>query len=86
MTAEKLARMNYFRESSLFSADEKLVLELAEAMTATPSRISEDLRTRLEARFGRAALIELAATIGWENYLARTNRVFSVESDGFYNG
>jgi alkylhydroperoxidase family enzyme len=86
MTADKLAQMNYFRESSLFNADEKLVLELAEAMTATPARISEDLRTRLEARFDRATLIELAATIGWENYLARTNRVFGVESDGFYKG
>ena len=84
MSAEKLAEMNYFRESSLYSADEKLVLELAEAMSTTPARISDDLRSRLEARFDRAALIELAATIGWENYLARVNRVFGVESEGFY--
>jgi alkylhydroperoxidase family enzyme len=84
MSAEKLAEMNYFRESSLYSADEKLVLELAEAMSATPARVSDELRSRLEARFDRAALIELAATIGWENYLARVNRVFGVESEGFY--
>jgi alkylhydroperoxidase family enzyme len=84
MSAEKLAEMNYFRESSLYRADEKLVLELAEAMSATPAHISDDLRTRLEARFDRAALIELSATIGWENYLARVNRVFGIESEGFY--
>ncbi len=84
MSAEKFTEMNYFRESSLYSADEKLVLELAEAITATPAQVSEDLRSRLEARFDRAALIELAATIGFENYLARVNRVFGVESEGFY--
>ena len=84
MSAEKFAEMNYFRESSLYSADEKLVLELAEAMSTTPARISDELRSRLEARFDRAALIELAATIGWENYLARVNRVFGVESERFY--
>jgi alkylhydroperoxidase family enzyme len=84
MSAEKLAEMNYFRESSLYSADEKLVLELAEAMSTTPARVSDELRSRLEARFDRAALIELAATIGWENYLARVNRVFGVESEEFY--
>ena len=84
MSAEKFAELNYFRESSFYDSDEKLVLELAEAMSATPARISDDLRTRLEARFDRAALIELAATIGWENYLARVNRVFGVESEGFF--
>ena len=84
MSPEKFAEMNYFCESSLYSADEKLVLELAEAITATPARVSDDLRTRLEKRFDRAALIELSATIGWENYLARVNRVFGVQSEGFY--
>ncbi len=81
---EKLAQLNYFRESSLYSDDEKLVLELAEAISSTPANVSDDLRKRLEARFDRTALIELAATIGWENYLARVTRVFGVESEGFY--
>jgi alkylhydroperoxidase family enzyme len=76
--------MNYFRESPLYSDDEKLVLELAEAISSTPARVSDELRARLEARFDRPALIELAATIGWENYLARVNRVFGFESEGFY--
>ena len=84
MSAEKFAEMNYFRESTLYSEDEKLVLELAEAMSTTPARISDDLRSHLGKRFDRASLIELAATIGFENYLARVNRVFGVESEGFY--
>ena len=84
MSTEKLLEMNDHQNSSLYTADEKLVLELADAMTGTPARISDDLRSRLEDRFDRAALIELAATISWENYLARTNRVFGVESEGFF--
>jgi hypothetical protein len=61
------------------------VLELAEAMSATPA-FQSDLRSRLAARFDRAALIEIAATIGWESDLTRTNLVLGVESEGIYKG
>lgn len=76
--------MNWYRESDLFDADEKLVLELADAMTATPARVSLELRQRLERRFSTAQRVELAAAIAWENYRARWNRVFGFESEDFY--
>jgi len=60
------------------------VLELADAVTATPARVSEDLRARLQKRFSAAELVELSAAIAWENYRARSNRVFGFESEGFY--
>jgi alkylhydroperoxidase family enzyme len=71
-------------ESELFGPDEKLVLELADAITATPARVTPELRERLQKRFSTPQLVELAAVIAWENYRARSNRVFGFGSENFY--
>jgi alkylhydroperoxidase family enzyme len=76
--------LNWYTESNLFDSDEKLVLELADAVTATPARVTSELRQRLQARFSTPQLVELAAAIAWENYRARSNRVFGFGSEGFY--
>jgi alkylhydroperoxidase family enzyme len=81
---EKLRNLNWHQESNLFDADEKLVLELADALTATPATVTPELRERLRHRFSTPQLIELGAAIAWENYRARSNRVFGFESEGFY--
>lgn len=60
------------------------MLEFADAITATPAPVTADLRERLQKRFSTAQLIELGAAIAWENYRARSNRVFGFESEGFY--
>jgi alkylhydroperoxidase family enzyme len=79
-----LRNLNFWEESDLFNNDEKLVLELADAMTASPARVTPDLRQRLQKRFSTAELVELGAAIAWENYRSRSNRVFGFESEGFY--
>ena len=81
---EQLRNLNYYDQSDLFNQDERLVLELADAITATPARVAPELRQRLQKRFSTAQLVELAAAIAWENYRARSNRVFGFESEGFY--
>lgn len=81
---EKLRALNDWRQSQLYSGDERLVLELADAMTATPARVTPDLRARLQARFSTAQLLELGAAIAFENYRARSNRVFGFESENFF--
>ena len=68
----------------MFDSDEKLVLELADALTVTPARVTPELRQRLQKRFSTPQLVELAAAIAWENYRARSNRVFGFGSEGFY--
>jgi alkylhydroperoxidase family enzyme len=60
------------------------VLELADAITATPAQVTSDLRERLQRRFSTPELVELAAAIAWENYRARSNRVFGFGSENFY--
>jgi len=69
---------------TVFTDTERLVLELADAMTDTPANISDDLYQRLTAQFDTPQLLELSAQIAFENYRARGNRVFDIESDNFY--
>jgi alkylhydroperoxidase family enzyme len=63
---------------------ERLVIELADALTETPSNVSDDLYARLRDQFSEEQLMQLAAQIAFENYRARWNRLFNVESDNLY--
>ena len=76
--------MNWHQESDVFDSDQKLVLELADALTSTPASVTPELRHRLQKRFTTPQLVELGAAIAWENYRARSNRVFGFGSEGFY--
>ena len=67
-----------------FNETERLVIELADAMTDTPSNISDDLYTRLRKQFSEEQLMQLGGQIAFENYRARWNRIFDVESDNLY--
>lgn len=69
---------------TVFSDVERLVIELADAMAETPSNVSEDLYGRLRNQFSEEQLLELGAQIAFENFRARLNRVFDVESDELY--
>ncbi len=71
-------------ERTLFNDSELLVIELADAMTDTPANISDDLYTRLRTEFSEEQLMQLGAQIAFENYRARWNRIFNVESDNLY--
>ena len=70
---------------TMFNDVERLLIELADAMTATPSNISEELYERLRAQFSEEQLLELSAQIAFENFRARLNRVFDVGSDELYS-
>ena len=69
---------------SVFSKDELLVIELADAMVETPSNISDDLYARLREKFSEEQLLQLGGQLAFENYRARLNRVFDVGSDELF--
>ena len=83
VTSSAHAPQNDF-DFSLFSEKERLVIELADTMADTPSNVSDDLYQRLSQQFSEEQLLELGAHIAFENYRARLNRVFDVESDDLY--
>ena len=63
-----------------------MALRLADAMATTPSTVSEQLFAQLRATFTERQIVELASAIAWENYRARFNRVFDIESEDFSSG
>ena len=67
-----------------FNDTERLIIELADAMTDTPANVSDDLYARLREQFSEEQLMQLGAQIAFENYRARWNRIFNVESDNLY--
>ena len=72
-------------DRSLFTDMERLVIELADALSDTPSNVDDELYARLSQRFSEQQLIELGAQIAFEQYLARSNRLFDVGSDELYH-
>jgi len=75
-----------YRDSELFSETEKLVLEYADGMTQTPVDVQDALFAKLREKFNDQQLVELTATLAWENYRARFDHAFSVEAEGFTEG
>jgi alkylhydroperoxidase family enzyme len=55
-------------------------------MTRTPSTVTDELYAALRNQFSERELVELSATISWENYRARFNRTFSIAAEGFSEG
>ena len=68
-----------------FSERERLAVELADQMVATPANISDEFYGRLREEFSEEQLLELSSQIAFENFRARLNRVFDVKSDELYH-
>jgi alkylhydroperoxidase family enzyme len=82
--AEKVeAALGNYKKSPLFSARERLALELAERMTYTGRRVTDAFFKRLKQHFSDEELVELAAVIALENFRSKFNPVFGVEPNGF---
>ena len=86
VTEDQLRDLPRYRESAAFDATEKAVLDYAAAMTATPVDVPEVLFTDLRARFDAEQMVELTASVAWENYRARFDHAFGIEAQGFSEG
>ena len=81
---EKIEAVAQFRESDLFTPEDRAALAFAEAMTVTPALVSDEVFADARRHFDEKQLVELAATVAMENERARFNRAFGVESQDFY--
>jgi alkylhydroperoxidase family enzyme len=70
----------------VFDELELLAVRLADAMTATPAVVPDELFLALRNKLSPAQLVELASAIAWEQYRSRFNRVFDVQSAGLAAG
>ena len=81
--AEKIRAVPAWRDSGVFTGLERLVLEYAEAMTDTPSGVTNDMVERLGAHLSEAELVELTAIIAVENLRSRMNAALGLTAQGF---
>lgn len=72
-----------WRDSAVFTPLERQVMEYAEAMSQTPSAVTDELAAALLAQLGAAALVELTATVAFANMSSRTNAALGIEAQGF---
>jgi len=77
------AALGDYKKSDLFSAREKLALELCERMTFTNKRVTDRFFKRLKKHFPEEELVELAAIIALENFRSKFNPVFGIEANNF---
>lgn len=66
-----------------FDDVEKAVLKYADLMTQTPLRIPRPLLDHLQRSLGDEGLVELTASVAWENYRARFNHAFGITEQGY---
>jgi alkylhydroperoxidase family enzyme len=79
----KASEVPRWRESAVFTAVERDVMEYAEAMSVTPPRVTDDLFARLLEQLGAPAMVELTAWVAFANMSARSNIAMGISSQGF---
>ncbi len=86
VATEKLLALDNWEASPLFDETERLALAYADAMSFTDRDVDEELFARMGAVFSDDALVELTATIAWENASSTFNRALRVPSQQLWPG
>ena len=77
---EKIVALSDYANNDLYTEPERVALEFADAMTITGRDVSDELFARVRNFYDEDALIELTATIAWENASSKFNRALRVPS------
>lgn len=80
---DKVSEVPRWRESMAFTDLEREVLGYAEAMTATPPTVTDEMVAALDRQLGHAALVELSLLIAVENQRSRFNSAMGLTSQGY---
>ena len=79
----KASQVPRWRESDVFTPLERDVLAYAEAMTSTPTTVTDELYARLLGQLGPAAMVELTVFVGFANLAGRVNTAHGIASQGY---
>ena len=77
---EKIDALSDYASSELYNDAERVALEFADCMTITGREVSDELFSRLREFYDEDAVVELTATIAWENASSKFNRALRVPS------
>ena len=84
LTREEIAAVSDFARGALFTERERAALEYAERVSQTPVRVPDELFARLRAHFDDGEIVDLTASIAYENYRARFNHALGIGRDNLY--
>ena len=79
----KLRDVPNWRDSDVYTDLERQVMAYAEAATATPTAVTDEMVAALRRRLDDAALVELTMMIAVENVRSRFNSALGLTSQGF---
>ncbi|KFC09433.1 putative carboxymuconolactone decarboxylase [Trabulsiella guamensis ATCC 49490] len=79
---DKVLAVANWRDSALFTQQERVALAYADAVTATPPQVDEALKAELSAYFSAEAISEMTALIAFQNLSARFNAALAIPSQG----
>ena len=84
LSTAQVADLEHYATSPHFSAREKLALTYAERITRSDQDVDDALFTRLQQEFPTpAGIVELTATVAFENFRSKFNHALLIESNGF---
>src|SRR5437016_2074518 len=83
LSQEKIDAALGLRDDAELSLRERLALDYADHVSATPVDVSDERFARLAAEFSEREIVELTATIAHENYNSKFNRPLRIESNNF---
>jgi AhpD family alkylhydroperoxidase len=80
---EKIRHLHEWRSSDAYDDDERLAIEVAEQMSATPVEVDARLIQRARERFGPKGFVELIASIALEHQRSRFNKTTGAMPQGW---
>lgn len=79
----KVREVPRWRESTVFTDLERAVMDYAEAMTATPPTVTDEMVAALAEQLGTEAVVELTLIVAIENERSRFNSAMGLASQGY---
>ena len=86
ISESQLRALSNHHDSPAFDETERLVLDVAAALTRVPAVLDDGLRSRFEAAFALTERVELLSVVAWENHRARLNQGLGILPSGFSDG
>ena len=81
---EKILALEEYATSPLYDEAERAALEYADAITLSDRDVTDELFDRVRRHFDADEVVELTATISWENSSSKFNRALRVPSQGLW--
>jgi alkylhydroperoxidase family enzyme len=83
LSAAQIADLEHYENSAHFSSREKLALTYAERVTRSDQDVDDAFFARLQQAFPTPEeIVELTATVAFENFRSKFNHALLVESNG----